>query len=243
MKAFRNGLVYGTKVRLPHALVMVFLFRTGTLREKLSAILKATRQHARNLAVFAFTYKSLMLLARKFSQLTAAGGKAGGGRERGSDSFLAGLAAGYLVFARNAAARNSSVNQQIIIYVFARVVLGFAKLAFLTPAHPSANTLQAGYGDVSPSGPGLLDALLNTLPLESAAKARGLGVEEFREGVRKRVARDSWTVLAAGSWGAVMWLFRWYPGVLQPSLRSSMRYLYDNSESWEGWRTFLWHNR
>ncbi|KAI9656938.1 MAG: hypothetical protein M1831_004486 [Alyxoria varia] len=249
LKAFRNGLVYGTKVRFPHALVMVFLFRSGTLREKLTAILKATRQHAKNLAVFAFTYKGLMLLLRKFSELTAARGVAGagkgkvGGREKGSDSFLAGLAAGYFVFARNAAARNSSVNQQIVIYVFARVILGLAKLLFLTPSHPSANTLQAGYGDVSPRGPGLLDAILSNLPIENAAKARGVGVEEFKEGVRKRIARDSWTVLAAGSWGAVMWLFRWYPGVLQPSLRSSMRYLYENAEGWEGWRTLVWHNR
>ena len=29
IKAVRNGLVYGTKVRFPHALVMVLLFKTG----------------------------------------------------------------------------------------------------------------------------------------------------------------------------------------------------------------------
>lgn len=27
VKGFRNGLVYGAKIRLPHALVMTFLFR------------------------------------------------------------------------------------------------------------------------------------------------------------------------------------------------------------------------
>lgn len=27
MKGFRNGLIYGIKIRLPHALVMTFLFR------------------------------------------------------------------------------------------------------------------------------------------------------------------------------------------------------------------------
>lgn len=27
IKGFRNGLVYGAKIRLPHALVMTFLFR------------------------------------------------------------------------------------------------------------------------------------------------------------------------------------------------------------------------
>lgn len=28
LKGFRNGIVYGAKIRLPHALVMTFLFRT-----------------------------------------------------------------------------------------------------------------------------------------------------------------------------------------------------------------------
>ncbi|KKY18809.1 putative peroxisomal membrane protein [Phaeomoniella chlamydospora] len=30
IKSARNGAVYGAKVRFPHALVMVFLFRSGT---------------------------------------------------------------------------------------------------------------------------------------------------------------------------------------------------------------------
>ncbi|XP_075419885.1 peroxisomal membrane protein 4 isoform X2 [Tenrec ecaudatus] len=30
VKGFRNGVVYGTKIRAPHALVMTFLFRTGS---------------------------------------------------------------------------------------------------------------------------------------------------------------------------------------------------------------------
>ncbi|KAI6253731.1 hypothetical protein MCOR19_009740 [Pyricularia oryzae] len=30
VKGARNGAVYGTKVRFPHALVMILLFRSGT---------------------------------------------------------------------------------------------------------------------------------------------------------------------------------------------------------------------
>lgn len=30
IKGLRNGAVYGIKIRLPHALVMTFLFRSGT---------------------------------------------------------------------------------------------------------------------------------------------------------------------------------------------------------------------
>merc|ERR1712130_869210 len=58
VKAIRNGLVYGSKVRFPHALVMIFLFRSGTVQEKIKLIYKATRQHATNLAKFALLYKS-----------------------------------------------------------------------------------------------------------------------------------------------------------------------------------------
>lgn len=39
---FLNGAYYGTKIRAPHALVMTFLFREGTLQEKLLAIVKLT---------------------------------------------------------------------------------------------------------------------------------------------------------------------------------------------------------
>ena len=30
VKGVRNGIVYGTKIRFPHALVMMFLFRSGS---------------------------------------------------------------------------------------------------------------------------------------------------------------------------------------------------------------------
>ena len=47
----------------------------------------------------------------------------------------------------------------------------------------------------------------------------------FSREVASKVRRNAWPVFAAGSWGAVMWLFRWYPEVLQGSLRSSMQYM------------------
>ena len=176
VKAARNGAVYGAKVRFPHALVMVFLFRSGTLRKKLALVLKATRQHARNLALFAFLYKTFMLLLRHTPRPPRAGPAA---KEPGYDSFLAGLVGGYVVFGRG---MQSSVNQQIVIYVFARVVLGLAKIV------------------VQESG------------------VLGAGVQD---GVRGA----AWPVFAAVSWGAVMWLYRWRPEMLQPSLRSSMKYM------------------
>ncbi|CUS08610.1 unnamed protein product [Tuber aestivum] len=117
LKGARNGLVYGTKVRFPHALVITFLFRSGTFYEKLTQTLEATRTHAKNLATFVTIYKTTMLLLRRLSPA---------GKERSGDSFFAGLLGGYLVFGRG---DQGTVNQQIVIYVFARVALALAKLS------------------------------------------------------------------------------------------------------------------
>ncbi|KAI9824263.1 MAG: hypothetical protein M1832_002070 [Thelocarpon impressellum] len=185
VKAARNGAVYGAKVRFPHALVMVFLFR---VREKIHLILRATRQHSRNLAVFATLYKTICLVLRRTSPT---------GKERRYDTFVAGLLGAYVVFGRGA---QSSVNQQISIYVFARVVLALAKLA------------------VQPGG---------LVPTD----------------VKGRVAANAWPVFASVSWAFVMYLYRWHPETLQPSLKSSMKYIYSNADTWDGFRNFLIHNQ
>ncbi|KAL8722607.1 MAG: hypothetical protein Q9225_000913 [Loekoesia sp. 1 TL-2023] len=172
VKGARNGFTYGAKIRFPHALVMVFLFRSGTLREKFRIIFKATFQHARNLATFATIYKTILVLLRKTSPE---------GKESSPHTFLAGLVGGYMVFGRGI---QSSVNQQIVIYVFARVVLALARLS-----------VQKG----------------------------GAIPREFRD----RVTNNAWPVFAALSWAGVMWLYRWHPETIQPSLQSSMKYMYD----------------
>ncbi|KAK5655469.1 hypothetical protein OQA88_5740 [Cercophora sp. LCS_1] len=122
-KAARNGAVYGTKVRFPHALVMILLFRSGTIREKAGLIFRATKTHARNLAKFATVYKLTCLFLKQFGSNQ--------GKEGPYDSFIAGLLGGYIVFGQRGkrSGKISSVNQQIVIYVFARVVLALARLA------------------------------------------------------------------------------------------------------------------
>ncbi|KAL8849883.1 MAG: hypothetical protein Q9221_005149 [Calogaya cf. arnoldii] len=188
LKGARNGFTYGAKIRFPHALVMVFLFRSGTLRGKLKLILKATFQHARNLATFATIYKTALLFLRSTSPE---------GKESSPHTFVAGLVGGYMVFGRGI---QSSVNQQIVIYVFARVVLALARLS-----------VQKG----------------------------GAIPREFRE----RVTNNAWPVFAALSWASVMWLYRWQPETLQPSLKSSMKYIYTDSDHWDSFRTLLLQNK
>lgn len=155
---------------------MVFLFRSGPFREKVRLIIKATRQHARNLGTFALIYKACMLLLRTSSP---------SGKERTLDTFVSGLAGGYYVFGRGRAG-SSSVNQQIVIYIFARVMLALAKLS-----------------------------------MQESGK--------LPPGIKARVASNAWPVFAATSWATIMWLYRWHPEVVQPSLRSSMKYMYDST--------------
>lgn len=80
------------------------LIRNSSFREKLKLVIKATRQHARNLATFAFVYKSSMIVLRNLNMYEA-------GKEGRYDSFLAGLLGGYAVFGRNA----GSVSNQVWI--------------------------------------------------------------------------------------------------------------------------------
>jgi len=177
---------------------MIFLFRNGSVREKLRLIFKATRQHARNLALFALIYKGtlLALQAARQSQHQIPHRQ----QQRSPDPFVAGLLGGYVVFGRH----KSSVSQQIVVYVFARVVLGLAALAVHAPGDNAL--VGARYG--GRGGKGFL--------------GDALGLSE--EG-REALTRYSWPVFASLSWAGVMWLHEWYPSMLQSSLESSMVYM------------------
>lgn len=173
---------------------------THRIRHKLLQVLKATRQHARNLGLFSLIYKGTMLLLRHAAP-PAPGGKPGAPRHRSADPFIAGLLAGYLVFGRS----RSSVAQQIVTYVFARAAIGLAKLAFASAAGGGASS--------AASAPGV--------KLGGGSAGGGGG----RDAVRELVAKNAWPVFASVSWAAVMWLFAWHPEMVQPSMRSSMTYM------------------
>ncbi|KAI8370009.1 peroxisomal membrane protein 4-like protein [Blakeslea trispora] len=113
LKGCRNGIVYGTKVRFPHALVMTVLFKTDSLENKVKGILMATKQHAQNLGLFATIYKTLMIVQKKLN----------GDKEASVHPFIAGVIGGYYVFGEN-----NSINQQIILYLFSRAVLAMVKV-------------------------------------------------------------------------------------------------------------------
>jgi hypothetical protein len=83
--------------------------------------------------------------------------------------------------------------------VFARASLGFAKLAF-----QPRGARPAVMGHASPGGWEL--------------------IRDPR--MREVVEKNAWPVFASVSWALVMWLFKWHPDVVQPSMRSSMTYMW-----------------
>ncbi|XP_032897708.1 peroxisomal membrane protein 4 [Amblyraja radiata] len=178
VKGFRNGVVYGAKIRAPHALVMTLLYKKGSLQDKLKAIALATYTHSRNLSLFVVTYKCL-LGAQRWWQ----------GKEGQLHSFLAACVGGWLVFGDN-----NHINSQINMYLLSRVLFGLSRLA-----------VEKGY-----------------LP---ATK------------------RDPFPLFATLVWGLVLWLFEYHPHTLQPSLQSSMTYLYDDSNVWHDLSDFLVYNK
>lgn len=250
LKGFRNGLVFGTKIRLPHALVMTFLFRPHLpFHSKLTAVLKATRTHALNLATYVAIYKaSEKLLHLLLSQLLAhapalRGNKSGLlGSAWGLETFLAGCAGGYYVFGRAGRAAGSSVNQQLVLYVFARVAMALARLSLSSRHSPLVTSGLVGRVPGG-AGPTYHPGVFGAGPVTAGTGVQGLEGGRrvpWVEGARAQAL--AYPVFASVSWGLVMWLFRFHPDDLQPSLRSSMRYLYENAERWDGLRSLVWHN-
>ena len=109
VKSFRNGLVYGVKVRFPHSLVMTVLFSRGPLEQMFSKIFLATKQHGLNLAKFALVYKFLILVLGKYS-----------GQFVPLHAAVAGAIGGALCWGEA-----TPVNVQINMYLLSRIISGF----------------------------------------------------------------------------------------------------------------------
>lgn len=54
---------------------------------------------------------------------------------------------------------------------------------------------------------------------------------------------DTFPWFAALVWGIVLWQFEYESDTLQPSLKSSMTYLYHDSNYWTSLRNFLLYNK
>lgn len=112
VKGFRNGFVYGCKVRAPHALVMTLLWSRGPPMQMATKIFNATKQHGMNLAKFAFVFKLLYGVLGKVTGGSAAW-----------HSVVLGALCGFLFWGDN-----SPVNVQVNMYILSRILSGFAFL-------------------------------------------------------------------------------------------------------------------
>lgn len=192
---------------------MIFLFRSGTVREKIALILRATKTHAQNLAKYAAVYKITMLLLKHMGSEP--------GKEGPFDTFFAGLLGGYLVFGRRSKRGHvSSVSKQIVI---------FGRSSSLPPQKHFLTRCNAVFARVC-------------LSLAQLSVKPSVGIIKSHE-LSKRISHDAWPVFAALSWGSVMWLFRWYPDTVQSGLRSSMDYIYVQSDHWDSLRNFIIHSK
>jgi len=71
----------------------------------------------------------------------------------------------------------------------------------------------------------------------------GLAKLAVKRGYISTPKGDTFPWFAALVWGIVLWQFEYEMDTLQPSLRSSMTYLYHDSNKWTSLKNFLWHNK
>ncbi|SHO78032.1 Uncharacterized protein MSYG_2374 [Malassezia sympodialis ATCC 42132] len=127
VKGARNGLVYGAKIRFPHALVMVTLFGSGNVQQRWRKIITATRQHAVRLAKYVAIYKtSLMILRDLFHE----------GKQHSVDPFIAGMLGGWYMFGDR-----TPVNEQIVLYCVSRCIAALLPRAKVPKDYPKNRVL------------------------------------------------------------------------------------------------------
>lgn len=210
LRGTRNGLLYGVKVRAPHALVFSVLFGHGSVATRLKGVLQATSTHSIRLAKFVLLYKAILnvcgtvvapSVTSEMCPSTSSPFRAPGFDPRQKSeakqqrlpgcAFIAGGIAGYLVFGRTI---HNHISQQIVLFLMSRVLVGFA--------HAMA---QEGYF-------GKWEKLGNSY---------------------------GWPLVASLTWASVMALYEYDHTVLNRSLSNSMTYLYKDSDWWQSWHDFI----
>lgn len=150
------------------------------------------------------------------------------------DAFISGLVAGFAVFGYPSPSYGlSSINQQMVLYVFSRIFLGLCKWALdqilvrmsstspLIPHqhhHNNHHNNQHKHHKHVKGAIGEIDFNVQTRRLSKNA--------EF-------ISNASWSIFASLCWATVMYLFRKDSTLLQSSMIHSMKYLYVDSESWK----------
>eukprot|EP01083_Nonionella_stella_P044387 119517_1 len=115
LRGFRNGAVYGVRIRLPHAFVMTLLFaHNRSYEDMLRIIFKKTKEHSLHLGKFVCLYKLLIVVIRRLLSYPH--------NHFPIIHLLAGFIGGGIVWGER-----TSVNHQINLYVFSRIFMGLIR--------------------------------------------------------------------------------------------------------------------
>ncbi|AYU79843.1 peroxisomal membrane protein 4, putative [Leishmania donovani] len=121
LKGFRNGLVYGTRVRAPHALVLNLVWSKSPYSSMPAKIFSVTKTHALGLGYSSVTFAVVRGLLRKLQGTTHAWHNA-----------LAGFMIGALFWGDP----SNGVHIQMMMYILARIVCALYHLLISKCAAP-----------------------------------------------------------------------------------------------------------
>ncbi|KAL0484202.1 peroxisomal membrane protein Pxmp4 [Acrasis kona] len=114
IRGYRNGIITASRIRMPYvlqSLIYAIIFRKKSDRDRVKFVLKQLLHHGMNLGCFVGIYKFICVLCRN------------SGIKGGPDAWIAGMIGGYIAFGESSGI-SGSVNNQIVLYLFARGVEG-----------------------------------------------------------------------------------------------------------------------
>jgi len=136
IRGYRNGIITATRLRLPYiyqALINAILYREGGLKEKMKFVIKQLFFHSRNLAMYVGIYKSVCCVFRSI------------GISGGIESLIAGFIGGYTAFG-DTKGISGTVNNQLVLYLFARSITGLIQSAVNRGVIPTTASTQSPQG-------------------------------------------------------------------------------------------------
>lgn len=118
IRGYRNGIITGVRIRIPYILqsvIYAILFPSRDHVSKVRFVLKQMFYHGRNLGLYVLIYKAICNICRNM------------GVSNGIDSWIGGFIGGAVAFG-DSRGISGSVNNQIVLYLFARGVEGLIRL-------------------------------------------------------------------------------------------------------------------
>jgi len=136
IRGYRNGVITGVRVRIPYifqAIIYGVLFREGSVKERLKFVFKQMCFHGRNLAMFVGIYKTICCFFRNI------------GISTGIESLIAGFIGGFTAFGESKGI-SGSVNNQLVLYLFARSIQALVQSFVNKGILPSFMSIQTPIG-------------------------------------------------------------------------------------------------